>query len=168
MKYNFSIGKEKREIDLKNVKDRLEMELDGKRFSVKPIGGSSNSIQLNIDGRNVLAYIAKTQGSYQVCIEGITFDIVDSDSIEQSDSAEVGGLDGDEVKAPMPGKVIKVFVKEGDTVEAGSKVAILEAMKMENELLSPKKAVIGKVLFKEGDLVEAGQRIVELIKKGDR
>ena len=58
--------------------------------------------------------------------------------------------------APMPGKVVRVLVREGDAVEAGAGVLVVEAMKMQNEIKSPKKGTIQKMLAAEGVAVNAG------------
>ncbi len=65
------------------------------------------------------------------------------------------------VKAPMPGLVIDLKVKAGDTVKAGDALLILEAMKMENILKSPGEATIKNVKIKKGDTVEKGQVLIE-------
>jgi biotin carboxyl carrier protein len=58
--------------------------------------------------------------------------------------------------APMPGKVVRVLVREGDRVEAGGGVLVVEAMKMQNEIKSPKKGTMRKMLAAEGVAVNAG------------
>ena len=60
------------------------------------------------------------------------------------------------VTAPMPGKVVRVLVREKSEVEAGSGVVVVEAMKMQNEIKSPKKGTIQKLLVSEGAAVNAG------------
>lgn len=65
------------------------------------------------------------------------------------------------IKAPMPGLVIDVKVKAGDTVKAGDALLILEAMKMENIIKSPGDANIKNVRAKKGDSVEKGQVLIE-------
>ena len=62
---------------------------------------------------------------------------------------------------PMPGKLIKVLVKEGDVVEDGQALCVVEAMKMENTLIAPKKCKIGKIKFKENDTLSVDQVIME-------
>lgn len=65
------------------------------------------------------------------------------------------------IKAPMPGLVIDMKVKTGDTVKAGDALLILEAMKMENIIKSPGDATIKNVKAKKGDSVEKGQVLIE-------
>jgi biotin carboxyl carrier protein len=65
------------------------------------------------------------------------------------------------IKAPMPGLVIEMKVKAGDSVKAGDPLLILEAMKMENIIKSPGDATIKNVKAKKGDSVEKGQVLIE-------
>jgi len=60
------------------------------------------------------------------------------------------------ITAPMPGKVVRVMVQEGSEVEAGTGIAVVEAMKMQNEIKSPKKGTIQKVLVTENTAVNSG------------
>lgn len=59
------------------------------------------------------------------------------------------------VKPPMPGKIAKVAVKEGDNVQAGDVLVILEAMKMQNEIVSPVEGVVKEVQVQEGESIDA-------------
>ncbi len=67
-----------------------------------------------------------------------------------------------EVRAPMPGLVVKTLVKKGDVVRKGDSLLILEAMKMENEIRTPAEAEVAEVLVKDGDIVEKDQTILRL------
>ena len=71
-------------------------------------------------------------------------------------------VSGEGIRAPMPGKVVEVFVEAGDQVDTGDVVLILEAMKMENELRSPGKATVKAVNVKPGDSVASNQLLVAL------
>ena len=64
------------------------------------------------------------------------------------------------VRSPIPGRLIKLLVKAGDNVTAGQTMAVLEAMKMENELRAPRAGRIAEVRCAEGAAVEAGQDLV--------
>lgn len=61
-----------------------------------------------------------------------------------------------QVEAPMPGKVVRVMVKQGGMVEAGQGILVLEAMKMQNEVKSPKSGMVERLTVKEGQAVNAG------------
>jgi biotin carboxyl carrier protein len=67
------------------------------------------------------------------------------------------------MESPMPGIVLQVLVKEGDTVKRGQKVLILEAMKMENEILAEYSGEVQQIMVKEGDAVQAGAPILEIV-----
>ncbi len=69
---------------------------------------------------------------------------------------------GDVVTSPMPGKILRILVKEGESVKTGQGLLVLEAMKMENEIPAPKDGVIKKILVKEGDTVDTGKPLIEL------
>ena len=66
------------------------------------------------------------------------------------------------VAAPMPGKVIRVLVKEGDSVEAGQGLVVVEAMKMQNEMKASRPARVVSVLARAGDTIGAGDTLVVL------
>lgn len=66
------------------------------------------------------------------------------------------------IKAPMPGKVVRILATEGTHVEAGQGVVVIEAMKMQNEMKSPKSGVVKKILAAEGATVNAGDALAEI------
>ena len=70
--------------------------------------------------------------------------------------------EGKAVTSPLPGVIIEVSVKEGDTVAAGQKVAVLEAVKMENESQAEKAGVVTKIHVSKGDSVLEGASIVTI------
>lgn len=65
-----------------------------------------------------------------------------------------------DVKSPMPGSISKINVSENETVEAGQVLLILEAMKMENEIVAPKAGTVSKIMVNEGVSVNTGQQLV--------
>lgn len=78
---------------------------------------------------------------------------------EEAPQAVSGGL---AVSAPMPGKILRVNVKEGETVSKGDLLLILEAMKMENEIFAPSSGVVKRVAVSPGDSVNTGDLLVLL------
>ena len=67
---------------------------------------------------------------------------------------------GDAVTAPMPGNILKVNVTQGQAVKEGDVLCILEAMKMENEILAPKAGTVTQVLVSKGSTVDTGAALV--------
>ena len=64
------------------------------------------------------------------------------------------------LKAPMPGKVVRILVREGEAVEAGQGVVVVEAMKMQNEMKAPRAGVVKSIQTKEGSTVAAGEALL--------
>ena len=69
---------------------------------------------------------------------------------------------GEKVPSPLPGVIIEISVKEGQQVKAGQKVAILEAMKMENEIPAPKDGTITDIHVHKGDTLQEGDPVVTI------
>jgi biotin carboxyl carrier protein len=69
---------------------------------------------------------------------------------------------GGALTSPMPGKVVKVLVKEGETVAEGQTLLVMEAMKMQNELKSPSAGTVAKIHVEEGGTVETGAKLVDV------
>ena len=73
-------------------------------------------------------------------------------------AAAGGGL----LASPMPGKIVKILVKEGEAVAEGQTLLVMEAMKMQNELKSPSAGTVAKLHVEEGGTVETGAKLVEV------
>ena len=67
---------------------------------------------------------------------------------------------GEAVNAPMPGNILKVNVNVGDAVKSGTVLVVLEAMKMENEIMAPKDGTVTQVLVSKGSTVDTGAPLV--------
>jgi biotin carboxyl carrier protein len=124
---------------------------------------SPNRFSILLDGRNMIAYVAESENSVYVHINGqvVKLDKVkdDRNSFAQ-DTVEFASKD--EISTPMPGKVVKILVEEGEKVKAKQPLVIVESMKMENEIKSPTDGEVKSIHFGAGDLVEPGQPIIKL------
>lgn len=69
---------------------------------------------------------------------------------------------GEAVNAPMPGNILRIDVAKGDTVKAGQVLVILEAMKMENEIVAPKDGTVAQVVTSKGAVVDTGSPLIVL------
>ena len=70
--------------------------------------------------------------------------------------------EGEEIKAPMPGKILEIRVKEGDSVNEGDVLLILEAMKMENEIMAPVSGVVKGIYVSTGQMVDTDDLLIIL------
>jgi len=113
--------------------------------------------------------VANSNGEYTVVVNGEKFNVQVSEGLDASvevksvTSAPVApavpsaSSSGEEIKASLPGSVFKVVAKVGDSVNEGDVIVILEAMKMEIEIVAPKAGVISSINVNEGQTVENGQ-----------
>jgi biotin carboxyl carrier protein len=129
----------------------------------------NTSLNLITDHRSINARIVNKDISHKkltVAIAGESFDVVIKDELDQL--LEQMGLSAapvkqlKDIKAPMPGLVLEIAIQEGQQVQEGDKILILEAMKMENSIVINRAATIKKILVKAGQAVEKGQVLVEL------
>ncbi len=91
----------------------------------------------------------------------IEFELAGADSVSSAgDSGHAG--EKDKLRAPMPGKIVKILVKAGDTVKAKQALAVIESMKMENQLLSPSAGEVKAIHFGPGEQVDTDEVIIEL------
>ena len=113
---------------------------------------------VDFGGRRVAVRAAAAPGGVLVWCDGQTFAFAaaSATSARPRAAAEESGL-----RAPMPGKVLRALVREGDDVTRGATLLVLEAMKMEHEIKAPRDGRVARMPFREGDQVEAGAKLVE-------
>ena len=122
----------------------------------------SDLVSLIIDGRSYQVDIHSEKDSHNILVEGerFEFDLFDERQALLKSSAALGTEGVQEIKASMPGRIVKLLVAEGEEVQDGDGLLVVEAMKMENEIKSPKVGVVKKIAVKEGANVEAGELLI--------
>lgn len=164
MELEFNIENKSHKLQLEFKDGRYKISLDDEEYAVDSTPISDNCLSLLVNGKAFTVYFAEANGKKYFSIGGEQFCIEETKS-EASAASGAGATAVDEAPvaaSPMPGKVVKILVREGDQVEQGQGLVIVEAMKMENEIKSPVKGKVEKVNFKSGDLVDAAQPIIEL------
>ena len=147
------------------------VELNDKKTAVFGDGSSPIEIDFTPDrrlflrrGSEVKEVFAATDGDKTfVDIDGILFEFSTPTNDVAGGSGGGGALiDPSKVFAPMPGKIVKIMVKQGDTVAEKQHLVIVEAMKMENIIIARAKGTVTAVNFAVGDRVDTDTPIIEL------
>ena len=157
--------------EFKYKDDNFDVELNG--GNIVKIGGGDATLQLErfADGRIFLVngtvkreVFAVVNGETTfVDIDGVLFEFAQPSQDSSSSSGDDGGTaDPSKIFAPMPGKIVKLMVAEGDAVDAKQQLVIVEAMKMENIVVAKGKGEVKAVNYKEGDQVDTDHPIIEL------
>jgi 3-methylcrotonyl-CoA carboxylase alpha subunit len=121
---------------------------------------SGNKLSADLDGR---------RSTVRWFERNSTISIVDSRSKEwrfrfagPEAFGDAGSAAGGQIKAPMPGRVIEVFVEPGARITSGQALLVVEAMKMEHSLRAPRDGIVASVVCKVGDQVEEGRELIVL------
>ncbi len=135
--------------------------VDNKSYDCDLILLSSRTYLLKINEQFFEVSADKTgSGRYSLLIDGYPYETVIRTALQERVSELLQQKSSihkkTEAKAPMPGMILKIKKKMNDKVEQGETILILEAMKMENDLRSPRSGILSEVLVKEGSAVEKG------------
>lgn len=148
-------------IDERHIRigDRL-LEVDFESVSGQPV------FSLIVDGHSFESFVYPGDEDWQVLLRGRQYQVKVEDEREKRLRAAAGGDVAETgeylLKAPMPGLVVSVPVSEGQDIQKGQVLVILESMKMQNELKAPRAGTVGRVRVKAGESVEQKQTLLSL------
>ncbi|MBD3413283.1 MAG: biotin/lipoyl-binding protein [Candidatus Aminicenantes bacterium] len=143
-------------LNVKEAQDGyLQISVNKKSYLVSAEFVSGEEILLKINGKVYDVIVSKNSNSYDICMTGKSIR-VDKKSPFQLIKNRADTTKKAEVKTSMPGRVVELLVQEGRAVKHGEPVLVLEAMKMQNEIKSPRSGQVKKICPKEGESVEAG------------
>jgi biotin carboxyl carrier protein len=165
MKLFAHLAGQEHELEVDFEEGRARIQIGNRCYEVD--AASSGAIEsLIIDGCQFEAVANhKGSGSYHVVVGEFDGEVSVFDPLERlaaGQNGASGGRGAQRVDAYMPGRVVSLLVAEGDEVEEGQGVLVLEAMKMENEIQSEMAGVIKKIHVEEGQAVESGDPLFEL------
>ena len=132
----------------------MQVSLNGKTYEVSIDFISKDEFLMKINGRIFDTVVATNSNSYTVCLNGKDIHIMKKSALQLLEGKNAS-IQKKEVKTSMPGRIVKLLLREGEEVKEGQTVLILEAMKMQNEIKSPQSGKIAYVRPKAGDSVEA-------------
>ena len=148
------------EISLSTGENGVTAEVDGRRYELE-VRESAGGVLLVKNGTSVYRCRVEARretGKYEVVLRGRSYpiSIIDPKRLRSSENAAGHGHGTAEIVSPMPGKVVRVLVEQGNTVEAGAGIIVVEAMKMQNEMKAPKAGVVVSINVAPGATVNAG------------
>lgn len=151
----------------------FDMEVNGKLVHVDLKLMHDGFLIFSANGKTVSAYVsADDSGKGFVTMDEVTLELkergVDSGEFHLSSSMSSLTDETDEVRSPIPGKVVKILVQPGDQVKAGDPLLIVEAMKMENTIFSPKDGIVEKINCETGATVDAVKPLILFKKNVDK
>jgi biotin carboxyl carrier protein len=161
MLYDVTIDGKNYRLEIERAEGRWSCRLDGQEVAVDAALARPDVLSLRIGNQSYEIKSERVAGDkdsdWHVWVGRARFACEVRDPRALRSRARAADDDGPrKLTAPMPGKVVRVLVREGDAVEAGAGVLVVEAMKMQNEIKSPKKGTIQKMLAAEGVAVNAG------------
>jgi acetyl/propionyl-CoA carboxylase alpha subunit len=165
MKYVTTIDEREYIID---IIDEHQVSVDGVIHQVDfmPVG-DHEVYSLVVDGKSVDSTVVLDEDIWQVLFHGDLYSALVEDEREKRLRAALGGRVADHedfhLKAPMPGMVISIPVEDGQVIQKGDVLAILESMKMQNELRSPRDGKVIRVRVKAGERVEQKETILSVV-----
>lgn len=165
MKYLTTVNDKTYEIE---INDDRQVTLNGETFNIDLESMSGQSLYtLLLNNQSFEAFVDQGDESWRVLLRGDQYDVsvVDERAARLAKSAGSSSSQSGEfnLKAPMPGLIVSVPVSEGQAVKKGDILIILESMKMQNELKSPRDGTVARVRAKGGDSVEQNQVLMTVV-----
>ena len=158
MKLKAVIGEREQDLNLQIDGGCVRAEVDGRVYDLELREPEPGSYLLFRDAEVHECRVTKTHEGFDVSLHGHNYPIaiVDPKRLRSGTDADRHHHGLTEITAPMPGKVVRVHIEPGTSVEKGDGVVVVEAMKMQNEMKSPRAGVVVSINVNPGDTVNAG------------
>jgi biotin carboxyl carrier protein len=164
MAFVAQLGEQSYKLEIDEIgKGVYRVAVDGHEFFVDGKKTGRTNYSLIVDSRSFEVEVDNHDDEYRVLVDGRNYRVRLTDERRMLAGGGQGAepLQGRQrVSVPMPGKVIAILVAEGDRIEKGQGLVIVEAMKMENEVHSPISGEVREIKVKPGDTVEGGAVLV--------
>lgn len=137
----------------------FQVRLDRREIQVSCFPLNGGALSLIVNGKSFEVRCERTADALQVALRGEVYECAVSDPRSLRTRKKTGLADSGEQKltASMPGKVVRIIAAVGDQIKAGQGILVIEAMKMQNEVRSPKDGQLKKLLVRQGANVLAGE-----------
>jgi biotin carboxyl carrier protein len=161
MKLRASVGEYQTDIQILDQASRLSADIDGRRYEVNVLELDGGGYLFISDGRIFDCRVeARPQSGRAIDVivgtERYAIAITDPKRLRGSKAVDAHPVEAAQIVAPMPGKVVRVLVEVGEQISAGNGIMVVEAMKMQNEMKSPKAGVVVALNVQVGATVNRG------------
>jgi biotin carboxyl carrier protein len=158
MIYDVTIDGKNYRLELNQVDGRWQCHLDGREVQMDAILSRRDVLSVIIDGKSYEVKRERTATDLHLWVGPVRYaaELRDPRSLRSRKGSDADEKGPRKLIAPMPGKVVRVLVAEQAQVEAGQGIVVVEAMKMQNEIKSPKAGIVHKLVASEGGAVNAG------------
>lgn len=160
MRYQFQSGGQVHEVILERQGQGYQARIDRQPCVFEVLDAQPGQISLRFNDRPVTLYWAVNGAEKWLALDGCTYRLEKPAARSARGSSEPGG--GENVRAPMPAQVRAVQVAEGEGVEKGQTLLLLEAMKMEIRIKAPAKGVLKRLLVSAGQTVDKDQILAQI------
>jgi biotin carboxyl carrier protein len=161
MKLSARIGSEVHEVEVLRRDGMFVVNVDGMPHEADARKLQGDSFTILMEGRSYEVSVEPEGDRYYVRHGASACEVVLTDPGRRArDDRRAAGRGPENIAAVMPGRVVRVLVSEGDEVEAGQGLVVVEAMKMENEITSPRAGRVASVSVDAGRPVEAGATLI--------
>jgi len=155
-------GREVR-VEVRRSNGRFAVTLGGRPMEIDFVAADRHFASLLVEGKSYDVGLEPREGGYSVFLAGDTLEVQLQDGSRGVRALAKQTAHGPaRVKAPMPGKIVRVLVSVGQQIESGQGLVVMEAMKMENELRAARAGRVRELLAVEGQAVESGALLVVL------
>ncbi len=165
MKLELHFGGKARQVELARSNGRLACSIDGQAIEADAVEIAPGIFSLLIAGRSYEVRVDEHPDGLRIHTGHREFpvQVVDPRAWRGKHGHAVEAEGRQQIHAPMPGKVVRLLVKQGDAVEAGKGLLVVEAMKMQNEIRAPKSGTVERLLVGEGQAVNAGDALAVIV-----
>lgn len=155
MKLFAELNNEKYEIEIKREGEKVFARVDEREYQLEASEVEPNVYLLKQANQIYQIYVAPN-GIVNLKNHQFEIKITDSKRLRGSNVADASADGISEIKTAMPGKLVRILTEIGAEIKQGDGVLVVEAMKMQNEMKSPKDGIVKEIRFAEGDTVNAG------------
>jgi biotin carboxyl carrier protein len=164
VKLEVQIRGKKRTVELVQRGGRLFCTLDGRPVDTDAVEVATATYSILMRGLSYEVRVHSAPDGLHINSGGeeLVAQVIDPRQFRSRRAARRGGVAAEgrqDIRAPMPGKVVRLLVKPGDAVESGQGLLVVEAMKMQNEIKTPKTGKVEKMFVAEGQAVNAGETL---------